>query len=64
MRSCGEGEIGGEISAIVRRAARSTRGAIDERARRTIVPISPPLDVASPRDLVFSSAARSQFDQI
>ena len=36
MRSRGEGEIGGEIDAIVRRAARSTRGAIDERARLTI----------------------------
>ena len=35
MRSRGEGEIGGEIGAIVRRVARSTI-AIDERARRTI----------------------------
>ena len=36
MRSRGEGEIEGEIGVIVRRAARSTRGAIDERTRRTI----------------------------
>ena len=71
MRSRGEGEIEGEIGVIVRRAARSTRGAIDERTRRTIAllvnratrrmiaPISP-----SPRDLIFSSATRSQFDWI
>ena len=34
MRSRGEGEIEGEIGAIVRWAARSTRGAIDERRDR------------------------------
>ena len=32
----GRSEIGGEIGAIVRRAARSTRGAIDEHVLRTM----------------------------
>ena len=53
------------------RARRWTSGTMDERCdcptsalvdratRRTIAPISPP-----PRNLIFSSAARSQFDQI
>ena len=39
MRSRGEGEIGGEIGVIVQQAAQSTRGAIDERARRMIAPL-------------------------
>ena len=45
-------------SAIVRRA-RSSIEIVDRAARRTIAPISP-----SPRDLIFSFAARSQFDRI
>ena len=36
MRLRGRSEIGGEIDAIVRRAARSTRGAIDEHVLRTM----------------------------
>ena len=35
----------------------------DRAARRTIAPISPPIS-PSPRDLIFSFAARSQFDRI
>ena len=46
-------------SAIVRRARLSIAPLIDRAARRTIAPISP-----SPRNLIFSSAAWSQFDRI
>ena len=49
-------------SAIVRRA-RSSIAIVDRATRRTIAPISPPIS-PSPRDLIFSSAARSQFDRI
>ena len=98
MRSHGRSKIGGEISAIVRRAARSTSAPlvdrrlsllarrtiaplidrdcerarrsrpstiaiVDRAARRMITPISPPISLL-PCDLIFSSAARSQFDRI
>ena len=42
---------------------RSHHSSIDERARQTIAPISTPIS-PSPHNLIFSSAARSQFDRI
>ena len=46
-----------------RRSRPSTIAIVDRAARRTIAPISPPISLL-PRDLIFSSAARSQFDRI
>ena len=50
-------------TAIVRRARSSIAPLVDRAAHRTIAPISPPIS-PSPRDLIFSSAAQSQFDRI
>ena len=47
------------VNQRARSQSRSTRGMIDERTRRTIAPIS-----LLPRDLIFSSAVQSQFNQI
>ena len=46
-----------------RRSHPSTIAIVDRATRRTIAPISPPISLL-PRDLIFSSAARSQFDRI
>ena len=48
---------------VDRRAARSSITIVDCAAHRTIAPISPPISLL-PRDLIFSFAARSQFDWI
>ena len=45
------------------RSHRSSIAIVDRAACRTIAPISPPIS-PSPRDFIFSSAARSQFDRI
>ena len=46
-----------------RRSRPSTIAIVDRAARRMITPISPPISLL-PCDLIFSSAARSQFDRI
>ena len=46
-----------------RRSRPSTIAIVDRAARRMIAPISPLISLL-PRDLIFSSAARSQFDRI
>ena len=48
---------------IDERRDRRTSAIVDHAARPTIAPISPPISLL-PRDLIFSSAARSQFDWI
>ena len=45
------------------RSHRSSIAIVDRAACRTIAPISPPIS-PSPRDFIFSSAMRSQFDRI
>ena len=64
-RERGRRDFAGDRQAVrssdehARRSRPSSITIVDRAARRTIAPISP-----SPRDLIFSSAARSQFDRI